>query len=238
MTNVKICGLTNIEDARVAVESGADLLGFIFYEPSPRYVKPETVRDIVLMFKGASSKGAGNTEDAPDTAHHLLPLFVGVFVNTPLPGVAQILKFCHLDAAQLHGDEPPEFVAHFQGRAYKALRPKSLEEAETAISNYQLTINNEQFIIGLPAFLLDAYHPTLYGGTGHVTDWTMAATIARNHSIMLAGSLAPDNVAEAIKAVRPWGVDVSSGVEVGKGRKDHRKVRVFVETVKGVIRDA
>jgi phosphoribosylanthranilate isomerase len=84
----------------------------------------------------------------------------------------------------------------------------------------------------LPVFLLDAYHPTLYGGTGHVTDWTMAATLARQYRIMLAGSLTPENVAEAINSVQPWGVDVSSGVERKKGRKDHGKVREFVERAK------
>jgi phosphoribosylanthranilate isomerase len=90
----------------------------------------------------------------------------------------------------------------------------------------------------LPTLLLDAYHPTLYGGTGHVTDWAMAASIAQRYPIMLAGSLTPENVAEAVRVVRPWGVDVSSGVEREKGKKDHEKVRAFVEAVKNVKREA
>ncbi len=232
MTKVKICGITNLEDARVVIEAGADLLGFIFYEPSPRYVSPEAVKSIIneqLIIHNSQF-----------TIHNSRPTFVGVFVNTPLPEVKRILDFCHLDAAQLHGEESPEFVAHFNGRAYKALRPISPEEANTLIQKYQLSIINEQLTIqnpkskiqNPPCFLLDAYHPTLYGGTGHVADWTMAADIARRYPIMLAGSLSPENVAEAIEAVRPWGVDVSSGVEAEKGRKDHGKVRGFVEAVR------
>ncbi len=277
MTKVKICGITNLEDAGVAVEVGADLLGFIFYKPSPRYVAPEVVREIVLSFKGqvTDSRGAGgqgslrepNTQ--PVTRNE--PLFVGVFVNTPLPDVEQILNFCDLDAAQLHGEESPEFVAHFQGRAYKALRPKSRDEAKGLVKKYanlpfsipnKVRETNYKIPIAqspnpstkrlsslsrgrtslpssqslLPCLLLDAYHPSLYGGTGRVTDWSMAANIARQHSIMLAGSLTPENVAEAVKAVRPWGVDVSSGVEAEKGRKDHKKVRAFIEVVKNVKR--
>ncbi len=214
MTKVKICGITNLEDALATVEAGADLLGFIFYEPSPRYVAPEVVREIVAIIRGGSS-----------------PQFVGVFVNAPLETVAHVLTCCQLDAVQLHGEEPPEFVHHFQGRAFKALRPQSQLEAEALIQKYHPPnhLTNQPF---LPPFLLDAYHPTLYGGTGQVTDWTMAANIARRYPIMLAGSLTPANVAEAIQAVHPWGVDVSSGVERAKGRKDHAKVRAFIEAVK------
>ncbi|MBE7469591.1 MAG: N-(5'-phosphoribosyl)anthranilate isomerase [Anaerolineae bacterium] len=239
MTKVKICGITNLEDALVAVEAGADLLGFIFYEPSPRYVRPETVREIV---SGVKCQVSGDTVQeakdrdqrpyAPRTTHHVA--FVGVFVNSPLDTVAHLLDFCQLDAAQLHGEESPEFVRHFAGRAFKALRPQSPEEAETLIQYYQppnlLTFQPSN----LPLLLLDAYHPNLYGGTGHVTDWEMAASIARRYPIMLAGSLTPENVIEAIRVVQPWGVDVSSGVERQKGRKDHEKVRALVEAVRNV----
>jgi phosphoribosylanthranilate isomerase len=156
------------------------------------------------------------------------PGFVGVFVNASLAWVEQVLDDCQLDAAQLHGDEPPEFVHHFQARAYKALRPQSLEDAEKLTQKYYPSASYPL----LPFFLLDAYHPTLYGGTGHVTDWTMAATIAAKYPIMLAGSLTPENVTEAIRAVKPWGVDVSSGVEATKGKKDHKKVKTFTQAVK------
>lgn len=228
MTRVKICGMTNLEDAQVAVEAGADLVGFIFYEPSPRYVTPETVREIVTQLTSDSAEEMENR-----------PLFVGVFVNESVERVRQIVDYCRLDAVQLHGDEPPEAVALFKGQAYKALRPKSSDEADLLVEKFtQIPPLQPPTANHLPAFLLDAYHPTLYGGTGHVTDWSMAAKIARRHSIMLAGSLTPTNVAEAIRAVEPWGVDVSSGVELSKGKKDHGRVRAFIEAVKELKQNA
>ncbi|HMQ55307.1 MAG TPA: phosphoribosylanthranilate isomerase, partial [Anaerolineae bacterium] len=212
MTRVKICGITNLEDARVAVEVGADLVGFIFYEPSPRYVKPELVRSIVAAVKQESRKGSRESggEDVPRSTSPII--CVGVFVNETPETVRQVLDFCRLDAAQLHGEESPAEVASFAGIAYKALRPKSVaeayplaaaytrlteqaagnrqQEAQSAISNEQLTINKKQETnptlqssnpptlqpSSLPAFqpsilptlLLDAYHPDLYGGTGHL----------------------------------------------------------------------
>lgn len=227
MTNVKICGITNYEDARVAVEAGANLLGFIFYELSPRYVSPEQVQAITQGFLAM---------DDPK------PTFVGVFVNMPTEAVSQILDYCRLDAAQLHGEESPEAVAYFRGRAYKALRPKSQEEANRLLPNYLSSLDIVQdgpvqsstSPRSLPSLLLDAYHPTLYGGTGQVADWGLAADIARRHAIMLAGSLTPNNVGAAIQAVKPWGVDASSGVEVEPGKKDHEKVRAFVRVVKSI----
>ncbi|NJN99992.1 MAG: phosphoribosylanthranilate isomerase, partial [Anaerolineales bacterium] len=142
MTKVKICGITNLEDAFVAVEAGADLLGFIFYEPSPRYVQPEVVREIVSGVRGQGSgtggqgSGVGGQVERSTFNVQTFNTFVGVFVNSPLDTVAHLLDFCRLDAAQLHGEESPEFVRHFQGRAYKALRPQSPEEAETLIQYY------------------------------------------------------------------------------------------------------
>ncbi len=270
VTQVKICGITNLEDALVAVEAGADMLGFIFYEPSPRYVQPEVVREIVSGVRGqvssvrcqVSGEARPETGDGGRKMVNLGPrssvpglTFVGVFVNSPLETVAHILDFCGLDVAQLHGEESPEFVAHFQGRAFKALRPQSLEEAESLIQKYmrkdegggrkderiQIVTRSSQSSnvptfqrSNVPTFLFDAYHPHLYGGTGQVADWGMAAAIARRYPILLAGSLTPENVAEAVRVVRPWGVDVSSGVEREKGKKDHAKVRALVETVRSV----
>jgi phosphoribosylanthranilate isomerase len=225
MTKVKICGLTNLADARFAAEAGADFLGFIFYKPSPRYVKPETVKEIVSILTKLKTLNPK-------------PVYVGVFVNEGAESVSEILDFCRLDAAQLHGDEPPEFVSHFGGRAYKALRPQSREEAEMLVNKYSglnkssAASNSESS--NPPSFLLDAYHPNLYGGAGHVTDWSMAAVMARQQRIMLAGGLTPANVAHAIQAVHPWGVDVSSGVELEKGRKDYGKVQAFIKAAKGV----
>lgn len=213
-TNVKICGLTNVNDARVAAEAGADLLGFIFHSPSPRYLSPETARDIITALR---------TEFAQ------APLCVGVFVNRSLEEVQHILNLCQLDAAQLHGEEPPHHLTALAGRAYKAFRPQSLADAEAQIAPYDAATTRHNT---LPQFLIDAYHPTLYGGTGRVTDWTMAAAVAQRHPIMLAGSLTPDNIAEAIQTVQPWGVDVSSGVEQSKGQKDHAKLRAFIQHAK------
>lgn len=216
-TRIKICGITNLDDARVAALAGADLLGFIFYEPSPRYVTPEAAGAMVQAL------GAGTGR----------PLYVGVFVNTPPETVAQVLDFCGLDAAQLHGDEPPEWVSQCQGRAYKALRPQNETEADSLLARYRPPVT----AANLPALLLDAYHPTLYGGTGHVADWSMAARIARRYPLLLAGSLTPANVAQAVRAVRPWGIDASSGVEAEKGKKDHDKVRALIAAVRSVKRD-
>jgi phosphoribosylanthranilate isomerase len=233
-TRVKICGLTNLEDALVAAEAGADLLGFIFYEPSPRYVRPEVVREIVsvirngILHNGQPDSIAANN-DAPRFTLDALPQFVGVFVNASLDTVTRTLDDCRLDLAQLHGDEPPAFMAELQDRAYKALRPQSSEEAESLIQTY-----HPPSPYPAPSFLIDAYHPALYGGTGHVTDWTMAAGIARRYPTMLAGSLTPVNVTQAIRAVAPWGVDVSSGVEREKGKKDHEKMKAFVKAAKFV----
>ena len=279
MTKVKICGITNLKDALVAAEAGADLLGFIFYEPSPRYISPDLAREIVAGVKEQVARGmwqvpgdrsqvtgdrlqvasgrsqvagrsekTGGSELKTQNSKLKTPLFVGVFVNASLATVVRTLDECQLDAAQLHGDEPPEFVSQLQGRTYKAIRPQSLPEADSLIQHYLpcsplgLSRSAERSRPSLetkpapllPCYLLDAYHPNLYGGTGHVTDWSMAANVASRYPIMLAGSLTPANVAEAIGVVKPWGVDVSSGVERAKGQKDHDKVRVFVAAVKNL----
>jgi phosphoribosylanthranilate isomerase len=216
MTRVKICGITNGPDARVAAIAGVDLLGFIFYKPSPRYVTPATVRDIVGQYFA----------DQPER-----PVLVGVFVDEALAQVRHVLAYCGLDGAQLHGSEPPQMVAALAGQGYKAIRPRLPADVWQAIDTYR--VSSSSSASPLPAFLLDAYHPTLYGGTGRVTDWSLAAEVAGQHNILLAGSLTPQNVAEAVRVVRPWGVDVSSGVEAERGRKDHAKVRHFIQQAKG-----
>ncbi|HSH02668.1 MAG TPA: phosphoribosylanthranilate isomerase [Anaerolineae bacterium] len=213
---VKICGITNIEDAVVAAEAGADYLGFIFYPPSPRAVGVEVAREIVVELRAR--------EDCPQ--------LVGVFVNESAEKMAEILDVCGLDWAQLSGEEPPaclfEPTSPLYGRGYKALRPSSAEEAEAEAEWFKPPQRQR------PALLLDAYHPTLRGGTGETADWEVAARLARMvRGLMLAGGLTAENVAEAVARVRPWGVDVASGVEASKGRKDHEKVRAFVAAAKG-----
>jgi len=227
---VKICGLTNLEDAQVAMEAGADLLGFIFYEKSPRYVDPRTVASIVGTLKSAprfaQHPGGRSPERAPLPTPRF-PLFVGVFVNPSLEQVILMLNHCDLDLAQLHGEEDPELLALLAKRAFKALRPRSVVEAEADASRYARFGPG-----GGPDLLVDAYHPEARGGTGQTGDWNLATGLARRHRLLLAGGLTPDNVANAIRQVRPWGVDVASGVEAAPGRKDHAQVRAFIAAAK------
>jgi phosphoribosylanthranilate isomerase len=204
---VKICGITNIDDAQAAIEAGADLLGFNFYAKSPRYIAPEKAREIAAQIR---ADGQG-------------PLLVGVFVNSALEEVRSILEIAQIDLAQLHGDEPVRVVEQLNGRAFKALRPTSENEAEVDAEWFAPYGPNA------PVLLIDAYRKDQYGGTGHTADWSIATRLAQQYPILLAGGLTPENVAEAVRQVRPWGVDVASGVEVSPGKKDAAKMKLFVE---------
>ena len=204
MVRVKICGITNEDDARSACEAGADLVGFNFYKGSPRYVKAAEAEKIRPQLPA-------NVEA------------VGVFVNAERAEVAELWEALKLDAVQLHGDETPERVAEVaaRGRVIKAFRvgPDFLVET---LDEYA----------GASAFLLDAAETGQYGGTGRRNDWTVARSAARTRRIILAGGLNAENVAEAIQFVRPYGVDVASGVESAPGKKDLRKLRKFIEEVR------
>jgi len=241
---VKICGLTNLADAQAALASGADMLGFIFFPKSPRYVPPERVREIVQGLR--CDRRERSLPVGPPTAdgHERRPtavgsrwsavVTVGVFVNESSAAVAQILDFCGLDLAQLHGEEPPEMVTgDLRGRSYKALRPRSLDEALDLANRYAPAscLRGED---RRPALLVDAYHPHLHGGTGETGDWSLAAALAGRYPLLLAGGLCPANVAGAVRAVRPWGVDVSSGVESAPGQKDHAALQAFVARAKAI----
>lgn len=205
MTKVKICGITNPEDALTAVEAGADALGFVFYKESPRHIFPEEATRII----------------------NLLPPFVqavGLFVNEEPETVNQISRLCRLGLVQLHGDETPEYCASIEARIMKAFRVRSLTCLDP-IADY--------FLSGC---LLDAYSPSFYGGTGTSFNWEIAhEAVQRGHRIVLAGGLTPANVSEAVRQVKPWGVDVSSGVESAPGRKDIKKVREFIRNAKDVL---
>ena len=239
---VKICGLTNLEDAQAAMEAGADLLGFIFYEKSPRYVDPRTVASIVGALKSArraafhpppstlceAPRSASGVGHSPPSALHPPTLFVGVFVNPSLEQVTQMLNHCGLDLAQLHGEEDPELLAFLARRAFKALRPRSAADAEAAAARYA-----SLGPLGGPDLLVDAYRPGLRGGSGELGDWPLAAGLASDYRLLLAGGLTPINVAAAIRQVHPWGVDVASGVEAAPGRKDHARMRAFIAAAKG-----
>jgi phosphoribosylanthranilate isomerase len=202
---VKICGITNAEDAAAAVDAGADALGFVLYRHSPRSVDPAAVRAIV----------AG------------LPPFVltvGVFVNEEAGIVRKVMDECGLALAQLHGDETASYCEALGRPAVKALRLKD-RGAFLALAEFHGRAN-------VRGFLLDAFSDQAYGGTGRTVDWTLAAEAARSAPILLAGGLTPDNVAEAVRAVKPYGVDVSSGVEARPGKKDPDKVKAFIRAAR------
>jgi phosphoribosylanthranilate isomerase len=204
---VKVCGITNAEDALAAVEAGADALGFIFYEKSPRYVVPAVAANIIA---------------------ELPPLVtpVGVFVNEGLATVRSIMDTCGLAMAQLHGDENVSYCRELARPAMKALRLRD-RGSLLALAEYQGRG-------GVRGFVLDTFSELSYGGTGQITDWGLAAEVAKSTPLLLAGGLTPDNVTEAIRTVRPYGVDVSSGVESAPGKKDHAKMRAFVDAVRVV----
>jgi len=211
--HIKICGLTNPDDAFAALDAGADMLGFNFYSESPRYIAPTDCSRIVSAVRNRQSEIA----------------MIGIFVNQPSRFVAEILDLCGLDAAQLSGDEPPHLITRLWGRAYKAIRSRSIEEAE------QDALRFTPLASGEPALLVDAVHAQLYGGTGQVADWAVARYLSARCAVLLAGGLTPENVAEAIRAVEPWGVDVASGVEAAPGKKDHRKMIDFVKAARSAV---
>lgn len=205
MVRVKICGITNVEDALAAVEFGADALGFNFWPGSKRYIEPDHAREIVRR----------------------LPPFVtvvGVFVNEDdLDAIARIAARAKLDVIQLHGDESPAFCqrAAERWRVIKAVRVGP--DANLAeLANYPVS-----------AILLDAHRPNEYGGTGETFDWEIARRAKHFVShLILAGGLSPENVAEAIRVVRPYAVDACSCIEEGPGRKDAQKLRDFLARTK------
>ena len=226
---VKICGITNLVDALVAVEAGADYLGFIFYPESKRAITPQAAQAIVEVLRLEGD----------------CPFLVGVFVNETAERMADILDMCDLDFAQLSGEEVPALIGEpdspIFGVAYKALRPASLTEAEVDAEwflppNYEAEIKRQRGDGGRPSILIDTFHPTLRGGTGETGDWSISAKLAQDiPGLMLAGGLTADNVAEAVRQVQPYGVDVASGVEASPGKKDHELVRRFVRNAKTAV---
>lgn len=199
---VKICGITNLEDALAAIDFGADALGFVFFEKSPRYITYEITASIIKK----------------------LPPFIttiGVFVNKNPEVIESIIDYTRIDLVQLHGDETPEMCS-ISKRIIKAIRVKSLDSLEPLV----------HFKDKVSAFLLDTYTPDMFGGSGRIFNWDIAVEAKQFGRIILAGGLTPDNIAEAIKWVRPYGVDVSSGVEAEKGKKDHKKMKLFIEKAK------
>jgi phosphoribosylanthranilate isomerase len=201
---VKICGITNTQDAQAAVAAGADLLGFVFYEGSSRHV---TV-----------AQAAAIARTVPPFV-----VCVGLFVNAPAELVGEAMTACGLQLLQFHGDETPEYCRQFGAMSMKAFRVKDAETIRT-LPEYPTD-----------AWLLDAFVPGQRGGTGHSFNWELAIEAVKlGKPVFLAGGLTPENVAEAVRKVQPYGVDVSSGVESAPGKKDHAKVRGFIQAAKGV----
>ncbi len=203
MTKIKICGITNRDDALAACDAGADALGFVLAPEAAkrnRYVNADTVREILSE----------------------LPAYVvtvGVVVNEPLEVLREYLGF--LDRVQLHGDESPKFCAAVGPRAYKAIRPTAIASAAEFTQWPGTTL------------LLDAHVTGEHGGTGQYADWNAALrAVQTGKRIILAGGLTPENVEEAIQRVRPWAVDVSGGLEEMPGKKSHERIRTFVHNVR------
>lgn len=202
---IKICGITNQIDALHAVNAGADALGFIFYNKSPRYVSPNVVKSIVA-----------------DLPPFVLP--IGVFVNEEAKVVRDIVDECGLVLAQIHGDETADFCETLRRPVIRGIR---LRDRNTflAMAEYKGRAR-------IRGFVLDAFSRDSYGGTGKTADWELAKEAARSFSFFLAGGLTPDNAQEAIRKVYPYGVDVNSGVESSPGKKDPAKIQAFIQAVK------
>jgi len=198
MIPVKICGITNKEDAMCAADCGAAALGFIFYPPSPRYIKPADARKIIRVLPNDLVK-------------------VGVFVNEKPKEIKRIVEYCRLDMIQLHGDETPDFCREFpSAQVIKAVELKN--EADFVYA--------KSYHVG--AILVDSRHARLYGGTGKKANWDLACRIKNKKPLILSGGLNEKNVAEALKVVAPAALDINSGVESEPGKKDHVKLaRIF-----------
>jgi phosphoribosylanthranilate isomerase len=205
MIKIKICGITNLDDALFAAEQGVDALGFNFYKKSPRCIDPEKAAEIISQ----------------------LPPFimpVGIFVNEREERIREIQQQTCIQAVQLHGDESPEFCQRFGGRVIKAFQVKDKESLKAMV----------HYHVG--AFLLDSYRDGVRGGTGTTFDWHLAVVAKTFGKVILAGGLTPENVAEAVKLVQPYGVDVAGGVERDKGVKDHAMIKKFITEVRRASR--
>jgi phosphoribosylanthranilate isomerase len=212
LTKVKICGISEVVYAQAAIEAGADLIGVVF-APSPRRVSYEKAREI-----------------AATAQKHYFPV-VGVFANMPAARVNAVATFCQLDWVQLSGDESWEYCQQIEKALIKTIHISSSLSEEKLLAN----LENGQRILGSrsPIFLLDTFAKQKYGGTGQAFAWEIAKQAALKYPIIIAGGLHPGNVGEVVSSIRPWGVDVSSGVESG-GVKDVEKIKAFVRAARSV----
>jgi phosphoribosylanthranilate isomerase len=199
---VKICGTTNKEDALCAARFGAAALGFIFYPPSPRYIKPVDAKEIIDVL--------------PEKV-----IRVGVFVNDKSEEIKKVMEMCSLDMIQLHGDETPEYCRQFPASMIlKAMELKNDDDINRAL-DYDVS-----------AILVDARHAGLYGGTGKKSNWDLACRLKDKKPLILSGGLNTDNIAEALKTVSPAAVDINSGVEELPGKKDHKKLACILDIIR------
>ena len=205
MTIVKICGIKTLKDALAAIDSGTDYLGFNFYPKSARFIEKNACAEITSVLK----------REYPQV------ILVGVFVNSSVEEIKDILSTCSLNLAQLHGDETPETFAQLTPYAFRAFR--GIPESNAGYERYEA-----------PMMLIDAAVKGVYGGSGVTADWS-AAELAEKYPLLLAGGLTSENVAEAVWQVKPWGVDVASGVESAPGEKDAAKMSAFVKAVKRLV---
>jgi phosphoribosylanthranilate isomerase len=204
MARIKICGITNIEDALYAADLGVDALGFVFYSQSPRHIEPKKARKIIQQLPPFLAK-------------------VGVFVNERAARVNEIIELTGIDVVQLHGQEAPEYCQRFERKVVKAFRiAPDFDPAQIEV--YEVD-----------AYLLDTYVRGIYGGTGEVFNWEIAKRAEQYGRIILAGGLNPGNIKEAICQVEPYGVDISSGVEIRPGEKDKRKLEQLVFQVRSTL---
>lgn len=216
---VKICGITDLENALAVAAAGADLLGFNFYKQSPRYI---------AVVDKATTICDGLRQELGDEC----PVLVGVFVNATVGDISIITNKVGLDFAQLSGDETDRMLVELRGMGFKSIQPMNKAMALDDVQYFSKHFpTNER----APSLLLDAYHPKLRGGTGEQASTEVALAVKELvPRLMLAGGLNPDNVAERVAAIQPWGVDVASGVESEPGIKDIAKVNAFISAAKGL----
>ena len=212
MAKIKICGLTNKNNAIAVAKAGADFLGLVFAQ-SRRRVSPERALQIV------------------EAVHKLKqrPLIVGVFVNLPAGEINSIAEYCRLDMVQLSGDESWRFCRQIERPLIKVIHIEAARTAGQVLSEME-----KGYRSGLkqkPALLLDTKTKDVYGGTGMTFDWGLAEEVSKRYPVMIAGGISPQNISGLIKQVNPWGVDVSGGVESG-GEKDIKKINAFIKAVR------
>ena len=204
MTQLKICGITNKEDALYAAGGGTAALGFIFYPSSSRYIKPEEARKIISVLPDELVK-------------------VGVFVNEKADEIKRVMEYCGLDMVQLHGDESPEFCREFTtSQIIKAVELKNDNDL------------NRAFDYDVAALLVDSRHAGLYGGTGRKANWKLACRIKNKKQLILSGGLNEENIAEAMQTVAPAALDINSGVESEPSKKDHAKLARIFDIIRAV----